>query len=279
MSARTWLITGCSRGFGRTLAELLLTRGERVVATARRADSLDTLVASHAEHALACKLDVTRTEDVQSAVAAARSRFGPIDVLINNAGYGHIGTVEDLPIEAARTLLETNLLGALAMIKEVLPEMRRSRAGQIVNIGSVAGQIGFPALGFYCASKFALAGLTQSLAAEVAPLGIKVTLAELGPFATEFTRSMTVMPPSTPDYDLAALARVAGNSGWGTGDDPYLGAAALLAALADPTPPVHLILGQPGLDIVARHEAIRHAERERWLGTAKLQVATAPRAK
>jgi NADP-dependent 3-hydroxy acid dehydrogenase YdfG len=118
-----------------------------VVATARRPESLDTLIAPHARHALACKLDVTRLDDVQSVIAAARDRFDAIDVLINNAGYGHFGTVEDLPIEAARALLETNLLGALAMIEELLPEMRRRRAGQIVNIGSVAGQIGFPALG------------------------------------------------------------------------------------------------------------------------------------
>jgi len=278
MAGKTWLVTGCSSGFGRALAGQLLARGECVVATARRPETLAALVAPHAEHALACRLDVTRPDDVAAVVATARERFGTIDVLVNNAGYGHIGTVEDLPIEAARALLETNLLGALAMIKAVLPDMRRRRAGQIVNIGSVAGQVGFPALGFYCASKFALAGLTQSLAAEVAPLGIKVTLAELGPFATGFTRSMTVIPPSTPDYDLAALSRAAGNSNWGAGDDAAVGAAALLRALADPMPPVQLILGKAGLDVVARHEALRHAERQRWVETTMLRHWAGPEA-
>jgi NAD(P)-dependent dehydrogenase (short-subunit alcohol dehydrogenase family) len=191
-------------------------------------------------------------------------------VLVNNAGYGLLGTVEDQPIEAARAIMETHFFGVLAMIKAVLPEMRQLRAGQIVNIGSVAGQIGFPALSAYSASKFALAGLTESLAAELRPLGIAVTLAELGPFATDFTRSLSFTPPS-PDYDLAALSKIAGNSEWGAGDPPEAGAAALLAALRDPSPPVHLILGQAGLDVVALHDARRREERDRWLAASQLK--------
>ena len=274
MRARTWLLTGCSKGFGRALAELLLMRGERVIATARKRESLNGLVGLDCERALALSLDVTVPDQVQSAVASAQERFGPIDVLINNAGYGQVGTVEDSPIEAARAVMETNLFGAIAMIKAVLPGMRQRRSGQIVNIGSVAGQIGFPALGYYCASKFALSGLTESLAAEVAGLGIMVTLAELGPFATSFTRSMSVIPPS-PHYDLAALAHAAGNSGWGTGDDPYVGAAALLSALTDSAPPRRLILGQPGLTVVALHEAMRRDERQRWHSISQLDTADA----
>ncbi len=270
-----WLITGCSTGFGRALAEILLARGERVVLTARKPESLDVLVASHGERVLAQQLDVTRPEDVERVVAAARARFGTIDVLVNNAGYGQIGTVEDTDVEQARAVLETNLFGALAMIKAVLPEMVARRSGQIVNIGSVAGQIGFPALGYYSASKFALAGLTESLAAELAPLGIHVTLAELGPFATDFTRSMAFTPPS-PHYDMAALTRQAGNANWGVGDPPERGAAALVAALADTAPPRRLILGQPGLDVVHYHDGLRLAERERWSATARLELETAP---
>ena len=269
MPARTWLITGCSTGFGRVLAELLLARGERVVATARRPDTLADLVAGHDDQALALKLDVTRSEDIERAVAAAQDRFGRIDVLVNNAGYGGLGTVEDAPIEEARAMFETNFFGTLAMIKAVLPGMIARRAGQIVNVGSVAGQIGFPALAHYSASKFALAGLTESLAAEVAPLGIKVTLAELGPFATHFTASMAFVPPSA-HYDLAALSIEAGNSQWGAGDDPETGAAALVATLADPEPPRRLILGQPGLDVVALHDGRRQAEREKWLAVSRL---------
>jgi NAD(P)-dependent dehydrogenase (short-subunit alcohol dehydrogenase family) len=256
---KTWLITGCSTGFGRALAELLLERGENVAATARRAEVLEDL-----DGALTLKLDVTRPEQIEAAVMAAQDRFGGIDILINNAGYGQIGTVEDTPLEAARAAIETNYLGALAMIRAVLPGMLAHGSGQIVNIGSVAGQIGFAGLGYYSASKFALAGLTESLGAELAGTGVQVTLAELGPFATDFTRSMAIEPPS-PRYDMAALARHGGNADWGEGDDPRDGAAALLDALADSAPPRRLILGRPGLDVIALHDARRAEERERWM--------------
>jgi NAD(P)-dependent dehydrogenase (short-subunit alcohol dehydrogenase family) len=270
MSSRIWLITGCSNGFGRVLADLLLKRGENVVATARRPETLEELVAPYGTRALALKLDITRPDEIESAVAAARAQFGTIDVLVNNAGHGQIGTVEDTPLEAARAMLETNYLGALAMIKAVLPEMLARKSGQIVNIGSVAGQIGFPVLGYYCASKFALAGLTESLGAEVAPLGIKVTLAELGPFATNFTGAMAITPPAA-HYDMAALAQHAGNANWGAGDDPHAGAAALLAALDTPSPPRRLILGEPGLDVIELHDGRRQEERTRWLGATRLE--------
>ncbi|MBW8752801.1 MAG: SDR family NAD(P)-dependent oxidoreductase [Sphingomonadales bacterium] len=270
MPAQTWMITGCSTGFGRVLAELLLERGNRVVATARRPETLADLAAAHGDQALALKLDITSEAEIERAVAAAQDRFGAIDVLVNNAGYGGLGTVENAPIAEARAMFETNFFGTLAMIKAVLPGMIARGSGQIVNIGSVAGQIGFPALAHYSASKFALAGLTESLGAEVAPLGIKVTLAELGPFATHFTASMAFVPPS-PHYDLAALSIEAGNSEWGAGDDPEAGAKALLAALADPAPPRRLILGQPGLKVVALHDGRRRAEREKWLGLSRLE--------
>ena len=270
MSKRTWFITGCSTGFGRALAELLLNDGERVVITARKPESLQPLAAAHRDNALALRLDVTRTDEIESAIAAARNRFGNIDVLVNNAGYGLIGTVEDQPIEAARAMMETHFFGPLAIIKAILPEMRQRRAGQIVNIGSIAGQIGFPALSAYCASKFALAGLTETLAAELRPLGITVTLAELGPFATEFTNSMAFTPPS-PHYDLAALSVIAGNSDWGAGDDAKAGAAALLTALRDPSPPLHLILGPTGMKTVSQYDAMRQAERASWRNTTLLK--------
>ncbi len=274
MPGQVWMITGCSTGFGRVLAGLLLARGERVAATARRPETLADLIAPHGDRAMALKLDITSEADIESAVAAARDRFGAIDVLVNNAGYGGLGTVEDAPIAEARAMFETNFFGTLAMVKAVLPDMIAHGAGQIVNIGSVAGQIGFPALAHYSASKFALAGLTESLGAEVAPLGIKVTLAELGPFATHFTASMAFVAPS-PHYDLGALSVHAGNSQWGGGDDPEAGAEALLAALAAPEPPRRLILGQPGLDVVALHDGRRHAERAKWLAVSQLEAAPA----
>lgn len=263
MDGMVWLVTGCSTGFGRALARLLLARGETVVVTARRLESIADLVAPHADRALALALDVTHDAAIEDVIAAATGRFGRIDVLVNNAGFGGMGTVEDVPIDVARAMMETNYFGALAMIRGVLGGMRARGAGRIVNIGSVAGQIGFPALAYYCASKFALAGLSEAMAAELRPLGIHVTLAELGPFATDFTRSMSISPPA-PHYDMAALSRVAGNAGWGDGDDPDAGAAALYAAVTAAEPPVRLILGEPGLTVAALHEARRANERARW---------------
>ncbi len=269
MSARTWMITGCSTGFGRVLAKLLLARGERVVATARKPGTLADLVAPYGDQALALELDITHGDQIDAAITRATAQFGQIDVLVNNAGYGGLGTVEDAPLEEARAMFETNVFATLALTKAVLPAMIARRGGQIVMIGSVAGRIGFPALAHYSASKFALAGLTESLAAEVAPLGVAVTLAELGPFATQFTASMGFVAPSA-HYDLGALAVEAGNSQWGSGDDPRAGAQALLAALADPAPPRRLILGQPGLAVVALHDGRREAERLKWLETSQL---------
>lgn len=271
MAARTWFITGCSTGFGRALAELLLERGEQVVATARKPETLDALVAAHGDRVLALRLDITQQDQIDAAVAAAHARFGAIDVLVNNAGYGDMGTVEETPIAVARAMMETNLFGTMAMVRAVVPEMRARHSGQIVNVGSVAGQIGFPALGYYCASKFALAGLSESLANELRLAGVKVTLAELGPFATEFTQTMTFNLPAFPEYDLAALSQHAGNSGWGAGDPARAGAAALLVALDDPEPPVRLVLGQAGLDVVQLHDARRAAERDKWLPVTRLE--------
>ena len=265
----TWLVTGCSTGFGRALAELLIARGANVVATARNPATLADLAARGGDRVLALRLDVTQPEEIATAVAAARARFGAIDALVNNAGYGDMGTVEETADAVARAVMETNYFGALAMIRAVVGEMHARRAGCIVNIGSVAGQVGFPALGYYSASKFALAGLSESLAAELRPLGIRVTLAELGPFATEFVRTMTYNMPG-PDYDMAALTQVAGNADWGAGDDPAAGAAALLRAVCAPEPPVRLLLGQAGQKVAALHEQRRVAERGAWHAVSAL---------
>jgi NAD(P)-dependent dehydrogenase (short-subunit alcohol dehydrogenase family) len=270
MPAKTWLITGCSSGFGRAMAEVLLERGDKVVATARKPETLEGLVAKHGEQVLALKLDVTRPSQIAAALAAAKTRFGQFDGLINNAGHGLLALVEDGAVETARAMMEVHYFAVLETIKAVLPEMRARRSGVIVNVGSVAGQIGFPALSHYSASKFALAGLTESLAAEMRPLGVTVMLAELGPFATDFTGSMQMTMPGSPDYDLAAMSVQAGNSHWGTGEDPRAGAKALLAALDDPEPPVRLVLGPEGLEVADLHDSRRRASREKWRETGML---------
>jgi NAD(P)-dependent dehydrogenase (short-subunit alcohol dehydrogenase family) len=269
MSTRTWFITGCSTGFGHAFAAAVLSRGDQAIITARNPETLADLVALSPERVLALSLDITVESEVVSAVGTATQHFGKIDVLVNNAGYGGVGTVEQTPMALARALMETNYFGTLAVIRAVLPDMLRRRSGQIVNIGSVAGQVGFPVLGYYSASKFALAGLTESLAAEVRPLGVKVTLAELGPFATNFTKSMQVNPPAA-HYDMAALSREAGNANWGAGDDPRRGARALLAALSADEPPSRIILGTPGVDVAALHDNRRAQERRKWLSISRL---------
>lgn len=264
MTAKTWLITGCSAGFGRAMAEALLERGDNVAASARRLDLLAPLVAAHPEQAMALKLDVTQPAEVAAAVAATRARFGRIDGLVNNAGAGMLALVEDGSLESARAMMEVHYFGVLELIKAVLPEMRARRSGSIVNVGSVAGQIGFPGISHYCASKFALAGLTEALAAEVRAVGIKVMLAELGPFATDFTGSMQMNLPSSPDYDMAAMSVEAGNSQWSAGADPRAGARALLAALDADEPPVRLVLGPEGLEVADLHDGRRRDAREKW---------------
>jgi short-subunit dehydrogenase len=269
MNIRTWLLTGCSTGFGRAMAEALLKRGERVVVTARKHEALAALIEPHADRALALGLDITRGNEIDIAVNAALERFGTIDVLVNNAGCGTVGAVEETPLDMARAMMDINYFGTLAMIRAVLPHMIRRKCGQIVNIGSVAGQIGFPLLAYYCASKFALAGMSESLAAELRPLGIAVTLAELGPFATDFAKNMTVNMPAT-HYDPAALARAAGNANWGAGDDPDSGVTALLTAVGVADPPVRIILGPRGVDVVSLHDFRRAAERDKWLSASRL---------
>lgn len=269
---RRWIVTGCSSGIGRAVAEQLLTRGERVALGARSLGPLEALAAPHGDRALPLKLDVTDPASVAAAVAAANERFGGIDVLVNNAGYGHMGSVEDTPETVARALMDTNYFGALAMIRAVLPAMRTRGSGQIVNVGSVAGRVGFPMFGYYAASKFALAGLTQALGTELEPSGIKVTLVEPGPFDSGFVTAMAMTLPEGTAYDPSALSQRAGTGEWTSGDSCDAGATAMLSAIDQPNPPRELILGQAGLDVIARYDALRTAERAQWLTTSRLEI-------
>src|ERR671919_1909022 len=183
-TSRVWLVTGSSSGFGLHIAQAALDRGERLVATARRPESLDDLVASAPDRVLAVGLDVTRTDQIDSAVAAALERFGRIDVLVNNAGYGSVGAVEEIDMDDLRALMDTMFFGAVALTQAVLPHMRAQGSGAIVQISSQGGQYAFAGFGAYCSAKFALEGLSEALADEVAPLGIRTLLVEPGSFRT-----------------------------------------------------------------------------------------------
>ena len=261
-----WFITGCSTGFGRELARLLLAQGYRVAATARDAASLADLQAGN-PNALALALDVTKSEAITQAVRAAEEKFGRIDVLVNNAGYGYLAAIEEGEDEAVRATFETNLFGLIAVTKAVLPGMRAHRSGAIVNLSSIGGLISFPATGYYSATKFAVEGLSGSLAQELAPLGIKVMVVEPGPFRTDFAgRSIAQSNIKIADYAQTAGARreqTVARSGNQQGD-PVRAAQAIIDAVNAPNTPRHLLLGAPALDLARKDLAAKAQEFDEW---------------
>ncbi|WP_076068859.1 oxidoreductase [Sphingomonas montana] len=260
-----WLISGCSTGFGRALAEAVLARGWRVVATARDAERVADIVAIAPDRALAVALDVTIGNEVSAAVAAAEDRFGRIDVLVNNAGYGYQSSIEEGDDVEIRAQFDANVFGLFALTRAVLPGMRIRRSGHIVNITSVAGLVGYPGSGYYAASKHAVEGFSDSLKAEVAPLGIAVTCVEPGPFRTDWAgRSLKQTPNVIVDYAETAGARMATTSGYsGTqAGDPVRAAQAMIALVERADPPRHLVLGKWGHDAAVKALRERLAEVE-----------------
>ena len=262
-----WLITGCSTGLGRALAERVLAHGHRCVATARTVSQVEDLVAAHPDTGLALALDVTDAAARDRAVSAAEARFGRIDVLVNNAGTGYNAGIEEGEEPVVRAMFETNVFALAAMMRRVLPGMRERRRGHIVNISSVAGMIGNPGSGYYCATKFAVEGMSQSLASEAAHLGIRVTIVEPGPFRTDFQgRSMTIPKRALPDYAETVGARreqLRASSGRQPGD-PDRAASAIIAAVESSDPPLHLLLGRNGLERVRATLAKRLELFDRW---------------
>ena len=261
-----WFITGCSTGFGRELARLVLERGDRAVVTARGAERVADLVAIAPDRAVAADLDVAHPDQIAAAVATATDRFGRIDVLVNNAGYGYQSTVEEGEDAEIRAQFEANVFGLFALTRAVLPVMRAQRGGAIVNITSVGGLIGFPASGYYSATKHAVEGWSDSLKAEVAPLGISVTCVEPGPFRTDWAgRSLRQTPSRIADYADTAAARMAQTSGYSGAQpgDPVRAAEQMIAAVERDAPPRHLVLGKFGWDAATAKLRERLAEIER----------------
>jgi NAD(P)-dependent dehydrogenase (short-subunit alcohol dehydrogenase family) len=240
-----WLITGCSTGFGRALTELLISRGYRVVVTARQPSEVVDL-AVHGE-TLVLKLDVTDQTEVDAAIASAEAKFGRIDVLVNNAGIGYFAAIEEGDDQQIRHLFDVNVFGLSRMIRAALPGMRKNGTGTIVNISSVGGLRSFPSLGYYSATKFAVEGLSEALWQEVEPLGIKVLLVEPSGFRTDWAgRSADESKEQIGAYaKTAGMARlqVRASSGHQPGD-PVRAAAAIVEAVESPHPPHHLLLGK-----------------------------------
>ena len=262
-----WFITGCSTGFGRELAQAVLDRGWRAVVTARDAGRVQDLVAGHEENALALSLDVTNAKQVTAAVKAAEDRFGTIDVLVNNAGYGYQASVEEGEDAEIRAMFEANVFGLAAMTRAVLPGMRSRRRGHIVNISSVAGFIGFPGSGYYAATKHAVEGLSDALAKEVAPLGIKVLCVEPGPFRTDFAgRSLHQTQSRIADYadTVAARMRTMPQQSGQQAGDPARAAEAIISAVQSSETPQHLVLGRVGVEGVTKALRATLDEIEAW---------------
>ncbi len=269
-AAPVWFITGCSTGFGRELARLVLERGWRAVVTARNPDQVEDLVQGHEDSAIALKLDVTDEGQVTEAAKAAMDRFGQIDVLVNNAGYGYLAAIEEGEDREVRAMFEANFFGLAAMTRAVLPGMRARHSGCIVNISSIGGLASFPATGYYHATKYAVEGLSESLAQEVGPLGIKVVIVEPGPFRTNWAGpSIKQSATRIADYEATAGVRRAqteARSGKQPGD-PVRAAEAIIAAVQSPEPPLHLVLGKPALDIARNKLAALKKDFDTWEAT------------
>ena len=260
LSGRVWFITGASRGLGAEFALAALAAGNSVAASARDAAALATLAAEGGERLLRLEVDVTDRSAVFAGVEQTVERFGRIDVAVNNAGYGLHGAVEELRADELRSQLETNLFGALWVIQAVMPVMRRQRSGHIVNVSSIAGGVGFPFVGAYSASKFALEGLSECLALEAAAFGVKVTILEPSDFRTGFMRACIKRTAPIPEYEQTfadLLARMSPENSGSEAGDPERAAAALLALVDDPQPPLRHVLGNRAFDRLTQHHRLQ----------------------
>lgn len=268
---KTWFITGASSGFGMAFAQHALELGDNVVATARSISKLEALVASSPSRVLALRLDVTRPADAAEAVKAAAAHFGSIDIVVNNAGYGIVGAVEETPDGELRAQMETNFFGAVAVTKAALPQLRKQRSGAIVNISSMGGQMSFAGFSAYSASKFALEGLSEALAQEVAPFGIKVLIVEPGAFRTDFagTDALKHMPVMDAYQETVGGTREFAKGMDGTqAGDPRKAAAAVAKALTAPKTPLRLQLGADAVAAVRGHSEQLLSDLDAWESVA-----------
>lgn len=263
----TWLITGCSTGLGRALAQAVIGAGHNAVVSARDVAKVTDLAEAAPDRSLAVALDVTDSRQVDSAVRRAQERFGGVDVLVNNAGYGYRAAVEEGDDDDVRTLFDTHFFGTVAMIKAVLPGMRARRSGAIVNISSIGAQLTPVGSGYYAAAKAAIEGMSGALRGELAPLGISVTVVEPGAFRTDFA-GRSLMQSATPieDYaDTAGRRRKENDTMHGNqAGDPAKAGAAIIAAVDSPEPPGFLLLGPDALAAYRYVADARAAEIAQW---------------
>ncbi|WP_158808417.1 SDR family NAD(P)-dependent oxidoreductase [Beijerinckia sp. L45] len=261
-AAKVWFVTGASRGFGRIWTEAALKRGDRVVATARDTEGLEDLVSTYGDAVLTLPLDVTDRDAVFQTVKRAHQRFGGLDVILCNAGYGYMGAVEEAVTADAHANFDTNVFGTLSVIQAALPLLRAQRSGHILTVSSIGGVIGFPTGGIYAATKFAVEGMSEALAGEVASFGIKVTIIEPGSFTTGF-RSSIKAAPAMAEYDGVRQA-VLGAFKPEMSGDPLATAPAILQLVDAEKPPLRLLLGAGPLPMIKRLYEGRLSTWEQW---------------
>ena len=264
-NAKTWFITGTSKGFGRIWAEAALERGDSVAATARDASTLEPLLEAYGERVLVQALDVTDKAAVDAAVAAAHERFGRLDVVVNNAGYGYFGTIEEVDEAGARAQIETNLFGALWVTKAALPILREQGSGHFIQVSSIGGVTAFPGIGLYHASKWGLEGFSQALAREVGRFGVRVTLVEPIGYTTDWAGPSAVTAEPMPEYEWIREERAKGTSVRSRRGAPDATAAPILEIVDAEEPPLRVLFGDWALEQLVRPEyEERLATWERW---------------
>jgi len=266
-ASKRFLITGAGSGFGLAFAKAALDAGHSAIGTVRKQEGIAAFDSLAPGRAAAIVLDVTDFDAIEKKIADAEETIGPIDVLINNAGYGHEGAMEESSLEEMRHQLDVNLFGAVAVIKAVLPFMRKRRSGHIINITSMAGLVGLPGISYYAASKFALEGISEVLAKELGPFNVKVTAVAPGSFRTDWAgRSMIRSNRSIADYDavLDPIRKARLDKSGRQPGDPQKAARALLEIVASNDPPVHLLLGNDALQLVRAKIRSLEEEVERW---------------
>lgn len=270
-NSKVWFITGASSGFGKALTQYAVSQGHRVVATARRQEKLESLAKTAPEQIFPISMDVTKREEVKRAVKKAIDKYHSIDILINNAGYGIVGALEETPEAAFRNQMETNFFGAITVTQEVLPQLRKQKNGAIVNMSSMGGNMSFGGFSAYSASKFALEGASEALAQEVAPFGIKTMIVEPGAFRTEFAGSALKHMPKIEAYDeIVGGTRDFAKKMDGTQDgDPLKAAKAIYIALQADKPPLRLQLGKDAINAVKEHAEVLIKELEEWRETGE----------
>ncbi|MEK1896194.1 MAG: oxidoreductase [Rhizobium sp.] len=264
--SQVWLITGSSRGLGRALAEGVLAAGHKLVATARNPSQLEDLKQRFGDSVLTATLDVADERSAASAVKSAVDRFGRLDVLVNNAGYGDVGSIEDTSLADFRAQIETNLFGTIIVTKAALPVMREQGFGHIIQFSSVGGRIGPAGRAPYAAAKWGVEGFSEVLAKEVGPLGIKVTIIEPGGFRTDFAGSSTTLREGRPEYDdtVGKMARYQRDYNGRQPGDPAKAAAAVVHVASLAEPPLRLLLGSDALRGVEQNDAARAKEHAAW---------------